>query len=131
MPGTGFKKLAQKWRPIVQEMNSKPYAFVKSQLEKGVTNNSYAARLIQAGEPSLEISSINEWSASALFGGAGDTVSIEQLGFAHPFPAPTLAFNMIPDVLTCHVAKDNWFIVVFFPSHGHISRSAKKGTSRN
>ncbi|CAF9941089.1 MAG: hypothetical protein HETSPECPRED_002868 [Heterodermia speciosa] len=74
MPGTGFKKLAQKWRPIVQEMNSKPYAFVRSQLEKGVTNTSYAARLIQAGEPSLEVSSINEWSASALFGGAGDTI---------------------------------------------------------
>ncbi|KAF2658380.1 cytochrome P450 [Lophiostoma macrostomum CBS 122681] len=74
MPGSGFKKLARKWRPVVQEMNSKPYAFVRSQLAKGFTNHSYAARLIQAGEPSMEISSINEWSASALFGGAGDTI---------------------------------------------------------
>ncbi len=130
MPGTGFKKLAQKWRPIVQDMNSKPYAFVKSQLEKGITNISYAARLIQAGEPTLEISSINEWSASALFGGAGDTVSIEQLSFANSFPAPK-AFNIIPGVLTCHVAKDHWFIAVLFSSHGHPSRSTKSCTSRN
>ena len=57
------------------DMNEKPYTFVKHQLKQGTDNSSFLARLIKTGEPNPEATSINQWSASALFGGAGDTVS--------------------------------------------------------
>lgn len=72
----GFQKLAGKWRPVMTEMTVKPYAFVKHRLSQGGEETSFVARLIQAGEPTPDVISINQWSASALFGGAGDTVSI-------------------------------------------------------
>ncbi len=71
----GFKKLAQKWRPLMTDMNAKPYNFVKHQMERGADDSSFLSRLIQAGESSPEVVSVNQWSASALFGGAGDTAS--------------------------------------------------------
>lgn len=74
VPGMGFQKLAKKWLPVMTEMNIKPYAFVKHQLNRGDEGTSFVARLIRAGELSPEVVSINQWSASALFGGAGDTV---------------------------------------------------------
>lgn len=70
----GFKKLAHKWRPLMTDMNVKPYNFVKHQMEQGADDSSFLSRLIQSGETSPDVVSVNQWSASALFGGAGDTV---------------------------------------------------------
>ncbi|KAH8696212.1 cytochrome P450 [Talaromyces proteolyticus] len=91
VPGMGFKKLAKKWRPLMTDMNIKPYAFVKHQINQGADETSFTARLIKAGETSPDVISINQWSASALFGGAGDTI----VGSMQCF---FLAMGMFPEV---------------------------------
>lgn len=75
IPGMGFQKLARKWRPLMTDMNLRPYNFVKFQIDQGVAEDSFLSRLIRAGDSSPAATSINQWSASALFGGAGDTVT--------------------------------------------------------
>ncbi|KAI1130849.1 cytochrome P450 [Nemania abortiva] len=90
-PGTGWKKIAYKWRDELTEVTEKPYAFTKYQMSRGENEISFLSRLLEAGDSTPEEKHTNKWSAMSLYtAGADSTVSVIAAWF--------LAMTNFPDV---------------------------------
>ncbi|KAI0033059.1 cytochrome P450 [Vararia minispora EC-137] len=89
VPGAGFKKEAEKWRPIVQDMVDKPFAATQTAVNQGDAPFSVAASIIvrEDRDPMLFPAQI---PANFYLGGADTTVSAIQSFF--------LAMVLYPEV---------------------------------
>ncbi|OTA98840.1 hypothetical protein M426DRAFT_101140 [Hypoxylon sp. CI-4A] len=75
-PGTGFKKLARKWRSELLATIEKPYAFARHQMAHGMDSRSFVSAMTEEGEGSPEDQHIAKWAAASLYSaGADSTVS--------------------------------------------------------
>ncbi|KAH7253445.1 cytochrome P450 [Fusarium solani] len=91
VPGTGWKRTARQWEAELHNVTEKPYAFVKHQIAQGKDDNSFLARLLEAGDSTTEEKFTNKWSAMSLYtAGADTTVSALACFF--------LAMSISPDV---------------------------------
>lgn len=75
VPGTGWKRTARQWGAELHDVTEKPYAFVKHQIAQGKDDNSFLARLLEAGDSTPEEKFTNKWSAMSLYTAGADTVS--------------------------------------------------------
>ncbi|KAK0206061.1 cytochrome P450 oxidoreductase OrdA-like protein [Desarmillaria ectypa] len=74
-PGTEFKQVAKKYLDRCTEFVERPYAFVKQQMERGVSRPSYTETMLKLHGKSLtsEQEDLIKWGAAALYGAGSDT----------------------------------------------------------
>src|SRR5688572_11625277 len=92
LPGGGFKKTAKVWRKTTDDMASKPFDWVKREMVPSVTTSqdpphsrsqdqgtatlSFVSELLSEPGCTPERESDIKWSATSLYAGAADTVSL-------------------------------------------------------
>jgi hypothetical protein len=100
IPGTGFKNTARVWSTINVMSTEIPYAFTKSQMDRGGHNPSFVSKVIEhmtktAKDPTARPSQQEEedlkWSAAMLYNGGLDTTIPILVGFYQ-------AMAMFPEV---------------------------------
>ncbi|KLO17020.1 cytochrome P450 [Schizopora paradoxa] len=90
-PGTGFKRIARKWRSNGDALVEKPHAFVKEQMKTGHYYPSLTSSLIEKGYTSPEEDYNVKWSAAAVYGGGADTTVSANCSFY-------LAMTLYPEI---------------------------------
>lgn len=96
-PGTGFKKIGRQWAAELNIVNKKPYDFVKHQMAQGRAQDSFLARLIEAGDETPLETFTNKWSTLILYLAGADTVGV-------PFALPGT-----PDMLSWRLNSSAYF----------------------
>ncbi|PYH43129.1 cytochrome P450 [Aspergillus saccharolyticus JOP 1030-1] len=88
VPGSGFKKIARRWRDNLTKMTELPYAFVKYQTETQRKSDCFLSQLITgaAGDDP-----IHKWTALSLYSAGADTTVSALSTFV-------LAMTLYPDV---------------------------------
>ncbi|TDL20079.1 cytochrome P450 oxidoreductase OrdA-like protein [Rickenella mellea] len=91
LPGTGFKRTAERWYKTLCELADKPHAFVKMQMANGTATPSYTSALLEklekARNDGVDAETLREeefvikWSAASLYSGGADTTVSALYGF--------------------------------------------------
>ena len=76
VPGTGFKRIASRWRKDIFDAAEMPFAFVQKQISDGTAGPSYVQALLTKGGKELSEDDITiiKWSAGSLYLGGADTI---------------------------------------------------------
>lgn len=84
VPGSGFKRIAEAWSGTLDETAQKPFDFVKSGIHDGTALPSYTQALLEDKEVSVDEEFDIKWSATSLYTGGADTVSISTRDSSQP-----------------------------------------------
>jgi cytochrome P450 len=87
-PGAGFKQTAKRWRQSFLAAANTPYQFVKRQMVEGVHRECYVSNLIDQCKIDGDVRNLAPednhaimWTATSLYGAAGDTTVITLRAF--------------------------------------------------
>ncbi|KAJ7843270.1 cytochrome P450 [Mycena leptocephala] len=78
MPGAGFKRIAEKWRNQVIDLNRVPFSYVKAQIASGTAVPSFTSRLLEPAtgpKPTAAEEDLIMWVAGGLYAAGTDTTS--------------------------------------------------------
>ena len=53
LPGTDFKRTAQRWRETLTDLTERPYAFVRQQMAQGKYEPSFVSKVLEQGNMNL------------------------------------------------------------------------------
>ncbi|EUC35841.1 hypothetical protein COCCADRAFT_2996 [Bipolaris zeicola 26-R-13] len=89
MPGAGFKRTAKEMAKQLDQCTTRPYEFVKQQMQEKRHTPSFLSQSIESADSTPEMEFYHKWAALALYlGGADTTVSAISTFFLaiHLFP---------------------------------------------